>query len=90
MIADNDDPEAVIYTVIFGSEELTRDEKYAKASSQFTGMDDGPDLLPILGCAGGVIIAAVMILCAIKAKQRTASMRSGSASHKKESRSVAS
>ena len=98
MIADSDDPEVVIYTVIFGSEELTRDEKHAKASGQsgpqapfadFAKMNDGPDLLPILGCAGGVIIAAVIIFCAIKAKQRTASMRSGPVSHKKESRSVA-
>ena len=98
MIADSDDPEAVIYTVIFGSKELTRDEKYAKASGQsgpqapfgwFTEMYDGPHLPPFLGCAGGVIIAAVIIFCAIKAKQRTTSMRSGSSSHKKESRSVA-
>ena len=69
MTTDNTDGEVVTYTVIFGSEEFTRDEKYAESSSQtglqtlyadFAEKDNDLDLLPVLGCAGGVVIVAAI------------------------------
>ena len=78
IVADNTDCEGVTYTAIFGSVELASGEKYAKASKQpehlafYAGIaekEHGPDLLPILGCAGGAVIVAVIVLCAIKIKQ---------------------
>ena len=62
MVADNTDCEVVTYTAIFGSMELSGNEKCAKE-------DNGTDLLPILCCAGGVVTVVVIVLCAIKVKR---------------------
>ena len=72
------DCEVVTYTAIFGSVELTEEEKGAETSSQpetpapdttpaETG--NGPDLLPILGCVGGVVAVAAVVLWAIQNKK---------------------
>ena len=77
VVADDTDCEVVTYTAIFGSTELARDEKYAKASNQPESLSfyadiaekkNDPDLLPVLGCAGGVGMVAVMALCANKVR----------------------
>ena len=70
--------EVVTYTAIFGSVELTEEEKGAEASDQpetpapdtipaETG--NGPDLLPILGCVGGAVTVAAVALWAIQNKK---------------------
>ena len=70
--------EVVTYTAIFGSVELTEEEKDAEASSQpetpapdttpaETG--NGLDLLPILGCVGGAVTVAAVVLWAIQNKK---------------------
>ena len=72
------DCEVVTYTAIFGNVELTEEEKGAETSSQpetpapdttpaETG--NGPDLLPILGCVGGVVAVAAVVLWAIQNKK---------------------
>ena len=70
--------EVVTYTAIFGSVELAEDEQEPEASSQpeppapdttpaETGT--GPNLLPILGCVGGVAAVAVVVLWAVQNKK---------------------
>ena len=70
--------EVVTYTAIFGSVELTEEEKDAEASGQpETPTPDttpaetssGPALLPILGCVGGAVTVAAVVLWAIQNKK---------------------
>ena len=73
MVVDDTDSDMVTYTAIFGSVELTgsgpsgqfgfrpSDAGSAKNSSSM-------ELLPLLICVDCVIVAAVMVLCSIKAK----------------------
>ena len=70
--------EVVTYTAIFGSVELAEDEQEQEVSSQpETPAPDttpvetgsGPDLLPILGCVGGVVAVAAVALWAIQNKK---------------------
>ena len=70
--------EVVTYTAIFGSVELPKDEKAPETSDQPetpapdadpADKDNGPNLLPILGCAGGVVTVAAVALWAIQAKK---------------------
>ena len=79
IVADSTDHDAVTYTAIFGSVELTRAEKYARVSGLYgfqpydvdiaeKGAD--PDLLPFWVCAGCMAMAAAIELCAIKSKQK--------------------
>ena len=72
------DCEVVTYTAIFGSVELTEEEKDEEASNQpetqapdtaLTKTDNGLDLLPILGCVGGVVAVAAVVLWAIQNKR---------------------
>ena len=79
MIVDNTDSEVVTYTVVYGSVDLTRDEGYAAAPGQ-SGFrpfdvdsfrkDTDPDLLPLFVCVGCAVMAAAIVFCADKAKQR--------------------
>ena len=67
--------EVVTYTAIFGSVELTETEKNPETSGQpetpapGADQDNGPHLLPILGCAGGVVTAAAVVLWVIQSKK---------------------
>lgn len=79
MIADNSDSEVVTYTVVYGSVELSRAEEYATAYGQpgFRSFDvdsfrkdTDSDLLPLFVCVGCAVMAATIVFCANKAKQR--------------------
>ena len=77
--------EVVIYTAIFGSEKLERAEPTPAPTPAPTPeptpiptpemdqpvdkKDNGSVLLPILGCAGGVIAVAAVVLWAIQSKK---------------------
>ncbi len=73
------DCEVVTYTAIFGSVELTEEEKNAQASDQPETQapdadpaetDNGPDLLPIVACVGGgLVVVTAVALWAIKTKK---------------------
>ena len=77
MTVDETDCEVVTYTAIFGSVELTRDERYAGTSDRagiqtqhadFGNAGISPRLLPVLTCAGGVVMVAVAWLSFYKSK----------------------
>ena len=72
------DCEVVTYTAIFGSVELPKNEKDPETSGQPetpapdadpAEKDNGPNLLPILGCVGGAVTVAAVALWAIQAKK---------------------
>ena len=69
------DCEVVTYMAIFGSVELTETDKNPEASGQpetpapGADQDNGPHLLPILGCAGGVVTAAAVVFWVIQSKK---------------------
>ena len=78
IVADNADHEAVTYTAIFGSAELTWAEKHAGVSgttgfqpfdTDFAEKGAVSDLLPFWVCAGCMAMAAALELCAIKSNQ---------------------
>ena len=79
MIADNTDSEVVTYTMVYGSVDLFRDEGYAATSGQ-SGFrpvdadsfrkDTDSDLLPLFVCVSCAVMAAAIVFCANKAKQR--------------------
>ena len=79
MIADNTDSKVVTYTVVYGSVELTRAEGYASTYGQ-SGFrpfdadsfrnDTDSDFLPLFICVSCAVMAAAIVFCANKAKQR--------------------
>lgn len=78
MTVDDTDCEAVTYTAIFGSVELTRDERYAGTSGRagiqtqhadFGNTDIDPKLQPIVAFAGGVVMVAAAWLSFYKFKK---------------------
>ena len=74
MTADTDG-EVVTYTVVFGSVDVAKDEKYARTGAQTiyadpTEKDNDPDLLPFWICVGCLAMAATINFCAINSKQK--------------------
>ena len=74
MVVDDTGSDMVTYTAIFGSVELTGSG--ASGQSGFQPSDAGSaenssstELLPLLICVDCVIVAAVIVFCAIRAKQ---------------------
>ena len=74
MVVDDTDSDMVTYTAIFGSVELT--SSGASGQPGFRPSDAGSaenssstELLPLLICVDCVIVVAVIVFCAIRAKQ---------------------